>query len=134
MEEPTIAVRLSSDRAAIAARSSRNHSFFVGESSLVDRRRNGTTIVARSWPDRGAIVARSWPDRGRNCGDLEEKLKPWSSPIRRDIEATIHAHGIALTKTQPTLTTRSITHDFKPNFLFKTTVFPSFVLQLLIDS
>ena len=117
------------NRAAIVAQSSRNHSSFVGNSSLVDRQAIDEGTGPRSWPDRGPIVARSWPDRGRNCGDLEAKLKPWSSPIRRDIEATIHAHEIALRKPQPTLTTRSITHDFRSNFLFKTNVFLPFKLN-----
>ena len=52
--------RSRSDRAAIAARSSRNHSIFVGESSLVDRQAIDEGTGPRSWPDRGPIVARSW--------------------------------------------------------------------------
>ena len=121
-----------SDRAPIEPRSRRDQAAItvfcwgiVSSRSTRDQRRNGTTIVA----DRDPIVARSWPDRGGNCGNLEAKFKPWSSPICRDIEATIHAHGIALTKPQPTLTTRSITHDLWPNFLFKTNVFLPFKLN-----
>ena len=76
---------------------------FVGESFPDDQHVIDEGSGPRSWPDHGPIVARSWPDRGGNYGDVEAKLMPWSSPIRRDIEGTIPAHGIALTKPQPTL-------------------------------
>ena len=39
-----------------------------------DRRTTRTTIVARSWRDRGLIAARSWPDRGSFEAEIKADL------------------------------------------------------------
>ena len=64
--------------------------------------------VPRSTPDRGPIMA----DRGENRGYSEAKLKLNSPPIRRGIEATIYAHGIAPSTPSNCLHDPSIAHDF----------------------
>ena len=80
VQEPTIVVRSSRDQTTITARSSRDHTSFVGESSPVDRQAIDEGSGPQSW-------RKSWLFGSQN----EAKLMP----IRRGIEATIYAHGIA---------------------------------------
>ena len=68
------------------------------------------TIVARSWPDRGAIVAsflkQSQPNKPLIPGQFTVTLKPCSMPIE--------SHPLRC-KSAPM--NRSITHDLRVNFL-----------------
>ena len=65
-----------------------------------NRRTTRTTIVARSWRDRGPIAARSWPDRGPivarsrpDRGPIVGLLRRKSRLIWREIEAIIAING-----------------------------------------
>ena len=60
----TIAVQSNRDRGTIEPRSGSLHGGIAANRAGVDRRTTRTTIVARSWRDRGPIAARSWPDHG----------------------------------------------------------------------
>ena len=91
------------DRTAIAARSSRHQCSFNVESFPLDWTACDAWLGPRSWPDRGAIAAWSWHDRGAFWS------QNWDYSTSNSGAKT----------PQPTLTTRSIIHDFKPNFLFK---------------
>ena len=131
MEEPhdrgSIEPQSRRDRAAIGERQRRNHLQTIGRRPTSDQDDDCGSIVARSRPNHGPIVARL-------CQNL------W--PFRSEIQAPsprIWSHKAMQRKPLPrrlktALTTCSITHDSKPNFLFKSMYFPSLVLQLLIDS
>ena len=117
--------RSRSDRAAIAARSSCKHTSFVAQPSPIDRQAIDEGCRPRSWPDRGPIVARSWPYRGRNRGYLEAKLKPNSHRFVAELKPRSMPTESPPRRYQNASTIASITHDFKPNFLFKSMYFPS---------
>ena len=74
-----------SDRAAIAARLSRDLTSFIAESLQQDPTTADRDPGPRSTPDRGLIVARSWPDHATIGALFEAKFKP----IHPGFEATM---------------------------------------------
>ena len=102
----------------------KNSTIAIGVITWLNRRHS-----SRGWSskhpchDRRPIVAQSWPDRG-----LILKQSQSNSPlIPGQSVATLKPRSM-LTESHPrrwksALMTRSITHNFKPNFLFKTNVF-----------
>ena len=110
---------------SIAVRSSHKHTSFVAQPSPIDRQAIDEGCRPRSWPDRGPIVARSWPYRGGNRGYLEAKLKPNSHQFVAELKPRSMPTESPPRRYQNASTIASITHDFKPNFLFKSMYFPS---------
>ena len=62
------------DRGAIELRSGSLHDRIAASRSDGDRRKTRTTIVARSWSDRGSIVAQSWRNSWPFRSKIEAKL------------------------------------------------------------
>ena len=106
------------DRAAIAARSSRDRGAYVAKSSLVDRTAIDEWPGPRSWPDRGPIVAKFVAILKENWSQFV--AKSWSiQELRRRPKEPL---PIPL---QTASTIASIAHDFDPISLFKSMYFPS---------
>ena len=97
--------RSRSDRAAIAARSSRDHTSFIGESSPVDRQ----AIDEGSGP-------RSSRDRGGDRGYLEAKLKPNSRRFVAELKPRSMPTESPAQRHQTASTIASIAHDLWANF------------------
>ena len=112
VKEPSIAVRSSRDRGAIEPRPHFFRWEIVFNRSAGNRQRVKTTIVARSQPDcgrnRGYLEAKLMPNSHRFVAELKPQSMPTESPPRRHQTAS---------------TIAPITHDFKPDFLFKNNVF-----------
>ena len=83
------------DRAAIEEILARAWRGFVSHRSASDRRSPNTTVGIRSRPDRGAIVAKIAAKTWQIWSEIEAKHEL----IRRGIEATTQAEGIASTTT-----------------------------------
>ena len=67
------------DRAAIAARSSRDHTPSAAEPTLLEPTMIDGAPGSRSTHDRGPIAARSWCDRGKNWRLLDREIRSKSS-------------------------------------------------------
>ena len=81
------------DRAAIAARSSRDRTSYAVESPLLDPTRIGEDLRPRSKPDRDPIVARSWSNRGAKIVEIGGLSTVKSGQNWRGFEATKPCKG-----------------------------------------
>ena len=97
----TIAARSSRDRGSFRVESIPRPSIGSSEASGI----RSTLDHGQSWP----IARRSWPILKRLSNRNSSRISPDLKPQCRSVQ-------IAPTTPQPMLTTRSITHDFKPNF------------------
>ena len=116
----TIATRSSRDRGAIEPRSRGLGRENWADSFPIDRPVIEEALTPRSTPDRDPIVARSWRKSRRKRGKSEAKLKLNTSRFVAELKPQPRPKESPPRRQQTASTIVSITHDFKPNFPFKT--------------
>ena len=95
----TIATRSSRDRGAIEPRSRGLGRGIGADSFPIDRPVIDEALTPRSTLDRDPIVARSWQKIAAKTWQIGSEIEAKHKPIRRGIEATTQAQGIASTTT-----------------------------------
>ena len=98
------------DRAAIAARSSRDRGDLGADLSPIDRQAIDEALTPRSTPDRDPIVSRSWRKSRRKCGTSEAKLKLNTSRFVAELKPRLMSKEFLPRRLQTMPTTASNGH------------------------